>query len=65
MINFNVLFLLCVKSSPPSELDLLVHNGPVQPQEMKTLSVKHAKLDIKMEVAAGNISQYPGNDDYF
>ncbi|XP_017280835.2 adhesion G protein-coupled receptor E1-like [Kryptolebias marmoratus] len=47
-------------SSPHTELELLVHNGSVKPQETKTLSSKHAQLDIKMEVAAGNLSQYPG-----
>ncbi|XP_013856040.1 adhesion G protein-coupled receptor E4, partial [Austrofundulus limnaeus] len=53
-------FVLCVRLSPSSELELLVHTGPVQTQEVKTLSVKNAKLDINMEVAAGNPSQYPG-----
>lgn len=58
-------FVCSLKSSPPPELELLAHTGSVNPQETKTLSSKHAQLDIKMEVAAGNLSQYPGNDDVF
>lgn len=52
-------------SSPPTELEVLTHTGSVNLQETKTLSSKHALLDIKMEVAAGNLSQYPGNDGVF
>ncbi|XP_037544986.1 adhesion G protein-coupled receptor E1 [Nematolebias whitei] len=47
-------------TSSHTELELLAHTGSVNPQETKTLSSNHAQLDIKMEVAAGNLSQYPG-----
>uniref|UniRef100_M3ZCX3 Si:ch211-241f5.3 n=1 Tax=Xiphophorus maculatus TaxID=8083 RepID=M3ZCX3_XIPMA len=43
-----------------TELELLVHTGSAIPQGLKTLSSKQAKVDIKMEEAAGNPSSYPG-----
>ncbi|XP_043955596.1 adhesion G protein-coupled receptor E5 isoform X2 [Gambusia affinis] len=48
------------RSTNHTELELLVHTGSVIPQELKTLSSKHGKVDIKMKEAAGNLSSYPG-----
>ena len=44
-----------------TEVDLVVFNGPALPNGTKTLSSEHAKLDIDLEVAAGDASSYPGN----
>ncbi|XP_063328764.1 adhesion G protein-coupled receptor E1-like [Pelmatolapia mariae] len=47
-------------SSTHTELDMLVHKGPVIPKGNITLSTKHANLDIQMETAAGDPAYYPG-----
>ncbi|XP_054891560.1 adhesion G protein-coupled receptor E1-like [Poeciliopsis prolifica] len=47
-------------STNQTELELLVHTGSAIPQGIKTLSTKQAKVDIKMEEAAGDPSSYPG-----
>uniref|UniRef100_A0A669CN58 Si:ch211-241f5.3 n=1 Tax=Oreochromis niloticus TaxID=8128 RepID=A0A669CN58_ORENI len=47
-------------SSTHTELDMLVHKGPVIPKGNITLSTKHANLDIQMEIAAGDPAYYPG-----
>lgn len=46
-----------------SELELLVQMGADLPQGPVTLSSKQAHLDIRMETAAGDLSNYPGNDN--
>lgn len=48
------------RSTSHTELKLLVHTGSAIPQGLKTLSSKQAKLDIKLEEAAGDPSFYPG-----
>lgn len=48
-----------------SELKMLVHHGPVISKRNTTLSTKHAKLDIHMEMAAGEPAYYPGNDNKY
>ncbi|MED6293045.1 hypothetical protein CHARACLAT_006813 [Characodon lateralis] len=47
-------------STSHAEMELLVDTGSVIPKGLKTLSSKRAKLDIKLEEAAGNPSSYPG-----
>uniref|UniRef100_A0A3Q0SGN8 Si:ch211-241f5.3 n=1 Tax=Amphilophus citrinellus TaxID=61819 RepID=A0A3Q0SGN8_AMPCI len=47
-------------SSTHTELEMLVHKGPVIPEGNATLSTKHANLDIQMETAAGDPKYYPG-----
>ncbi|XP_063328127.1 adhesion G protein-coupled receptor E2-like [Pelmatolapia mariae] len=47
-------------TSTHTELEMLVHHGPVIPKRNTTLSTKHAKLDIQMEMAAGEPAYYPG-----
>lgn len=46
-----------------SELELLVHMGADAPQGPVTLSSKQARLGIQLETAAGDLSNYPGNDN--
>ncbi|XP_028268830.1 adhesion G protein-coupled receptor E1 [Parambassis ranga] len=48
------------RSSAYTDLKLLVHRDSALPQGAKTLSSEHAKLDIRMEMAAGDPSYYPG-----
>ncbi|XP_069005010.1 adhesion G protein-coupled receptor E5 [Embiotoca jacksoni] len=48
------------RSSTHTELELLVHKGPVLPQGARTLSVNQTQLDIQLETAAGDPSIYPG-----
>ncbi|XP_036004605.1 adhesion G protein-coupled receptor E2 [Fundulus heteroclitus] len=48
------------RSTSHTEMDLLVHTGMSIPQGLHTLSSKHAKLDMKLEEAAGDPSSYPG-----
>ncbi|KAM4716447.1 adhesion G protein-coupled receptor E4-like, partial [Anableps anableps] len=48
------------RSTNHTELELLVHTGSAIPQGLTTLSSQHAKLDIKLEEAAGDPSSYPG-----
>lgn len=40
---------------------MLVYKGSELPRGPTTLSSKHAKLDIDLEVAAGDQLYYPGN----
>ncbi|MEQ2207780.1 hypothetical protein XENOCAPTIV_018490, partial [Xenoophorus captivus] len=47
-------------STSHAEMEMLVDTGSAIPKGLKTLSSKQAKLDIKMEEAAGNPSSYPG-----
>ncbi|XP_068193284.1 adhesion G protein-coupled receptor E2 [Antennarius striatus] len=48
------------KSSPHTELQLLVHRGVDLPHGSVTLSLKQAQLDIQLETAAGDPVHYPG-----
>lgn len=41
-----------------AEVEMLVHRKPVLPQGARTLSTKQAQLDIRMETAAGDPSDY-------
>uniref|UniRef100_I3J0K5 Si:ch211-241f5.3 n=1 Tax=Oreochromis niloticus TaxID=8128 RepID=I3J0K5_ORENI len=47
-------------TSTHTELEMLVDHGSVIPKRNTTLSTKHAKLDIQMEMAAGEPAYYPG-----
>ncbi|CAN9505609.1 unnamed protein product [Ophioblennius macclurei] len=47
-------------SSLHTELNLMVHQGPVSPHNTDTFSTTHAQLDIHLETAAGDPSDYPG-----
>ncbi|XP_041634229.1 adhesion G protein-coupled receptor E2 [Cheilinus undulatus] len=48
------------RSSPHTELQLLLNRGVDFPQGAVTLSSMKTRLDIKMETAAGDPSSYPG-----
>ncbi|KAM8723132.1 adhesion G protein-coupled receptor E5 [Acanthopagrus schlegelii] len=48
------------RSTTHTELELLVQMGADLPQGPVTLSSKQAHLDIRMETAAGDLSNYPG-----
>ncbi|XP_038143923.1 adhesion G protein-coupled receptor E1-like [Cyprinodon tularosa] len=49
------------RSTKQTEIQLLVYTGSTVPRGLKTLQSKHAKLDIMLEEAAGDISSYPGH----
>lgn len=48
------------RSSAYTDLDLLVHRGAVLSHKVWTLSSQEAQLDIQLETAAGDPSDYPG-----
>ncbi|XP_073351458.1 adhesion G protein-coupled receptor E5 [Pagrus major] len=48
------------RSTTHTELELLVQTGANLPQGPVTLSSKQAHLDIQLETAAGDLSNYPG-----
>ncbi|XP_030592528.1 adhesion G protein-coupled receptor E1-like [Archocentrus centrarchus] len=48
------------RTSTHTELEMVTHKGPIIPKGNTVLSTKHAKLDIQMEIAAGDPADYLG-----